>query len=83
MPFYCSELQLMATAAVPPQHSFAAGKSCYIRQVALIAIMAQTGCYVPADSARLHVFDSIHTRMGASDNLALGKLFMPIPYQQI
>lgn len=49
-----------------------AGKSCYIRQVALIAIMAQIGCYVPAESARLHVTDAIFTRMGASDSLAQG-----------
>ncbi|KAG6543098.1 hypothetical protein Mapa_015347 [Marchantia paleacea] len=48
------------------------GKSCYIRQVALIAIMAQVGSYVPASSAKLHVFDSVHTRMGASDSLQKG-----------
>lgn len=49
------------------------GKSCYIRQVALIAIMAQVGSFVPASSAKLHVIDSIHTRMGASDNIQLGR----------
>ncbi|CAL8467013.1 g6549 [Coccomyxa elongata] len=49
------------------------GKSCYIRQAALIAIMAQVGSFVPAESARMHVFDSVHTRMGASDNLAMGR----------
>ncbi|KAK6155738.1 hypothetical protein DH2020_009986 [Rehmannia glutinosa] len=49
------------------------GKSCYIRQVALIALMAQVGCFVPASSAKLHVLDSIYTRMGASDSIQLGK----------
>ncbi|CAM6092495.1 unnamed protein product [Calypogeia fissa] len=48
------------------------GKSCYIRQVALIAIMAQVGSFVPAASAKLHVFDSVQTRMGASDSLHKG-----------
>ncbi|XP_073012636.1 DNA mismatch repair protein MSH3 isoform X2 [Typha latifolia] len=48
------------------------GKSCYIRQVALIAIMAQVGSFVPASSARLHVVDGIYTRMGASDGIQQG-----------
>ncbi|KAH7281361.1 hypothetical protein KP509_36G043400 [Ceratopteris richardii] len=48
------------------------GKSCYIRQVALIAIMAQIGSYVPAVSVKLRAFDSIFTRMGASDNIQRG-----------
>ncbi|XP_076948230.1 DNA mismatch repair protein MSH3-like [Bidens hawaiensis] len=49
------------------------GKSCYIRQVALIAIMAQVGSCVPASSAKLHVLDGIYTRMGASDNIQHGR----------
>ncbi|PIN15683.1 Mismatch repair MSH3 [Handroanthus impetiginosus] len=49
------------------------GKSCYIRQVALIALMTQVGCFVPASSAKLHVLDGIYTRMGASDSIQLGK----------
>ncbi|KAF6159583.1 hypothetical protein GIB67_008012, partial [Kingdonia uniflora] len=49
------------------------GKSCYIRQVALIAIMAQVGSFVPASSAKLRVLDGIHTRMGASDNIQQGR----------
>ncbi|XP_057527766.1 DNA mismatch repair protein MSH3 [Amaranthus tricolor] len=49
------------------------GKSCYIRQVALIAIMAQVGSFVPASSATLQVLDAIHTRMGASDNIQQGR----------
>ncbi|KAI8815766.1 DNA mismatch repair protein Msh3 [Fimicolochytrium jonesii] len=49
------------------------GKSSYVRQVALIAIMAQIGSYVPAKSARLGIFDAVYTRMGASDSLATGQ----------
>lgn len=49
------------------------GKSCYIRQVALIAIMAQVGSFVPACSAKLHVLDGIYTRMGASDSIQQGR----------
>ncbi|PKA58023.1 DNA mismatch repair protein MSH3 [Apostasia shenzhenica] len=48
------------------------GKSCYIRQVALISIMAQVGSFVPAASANLHVLDGIYTRMGASDSIQHG-----------
>ncbi|RZB44133.1 DNA mismatch repair protein MSH3 isoform X2 [Glycine soja] len=49
------------------------GKSCYIRQVALIVIMAQVGSFVPASSAKLHVLDRIYTRMGASDSIQQGR----------
>ncbi|KAM6555900.1 hypothetical protein CsatB_002919 [Cannabis sativa] len=49
------------------------GKSCYIRQVALISIMAQVGSFVPASSAKLHVLDGIYTRMGASDSIQQGR----------
>ena len=49
-----------------------AGKSTYMRQVALIALMAQIGSYVPAKSASMGVVDRIFTRVGASDNLAGG-----------
>nr|XP_021842365.1 DNA mismatch repair protein MSH3 [Spinacia oleracea] len=49
------------------------GKSCYIRQVALITIMAQVGSFVPASSAKLQVLDAIYTRMGASDNIQQGR----------
>ncbi|XP_058765907.1 DNA mismatch repair protein MSH3-like isoform X2 [Vicia villosa] len=49
------------------------GKSCYVRQVALITLMAQVGSYVPASSAKLHVLDGIYTRMGASDSIQLGR----------
>lgn len=49
-----------------------AGKSTYMRQVALICLMAQAGSFVPASSARLCVIDGIYTRIGASDDLASG-----------
>jgi DNA mismatch repair protein MutS len=49
------------------------GKSTYLRQVALIALLAQTGSFVPADSARVGIVDRIFTRVGASDRLAEGE----------
>ncbi len=49
------------------------GKSTYLRQTALIAILAQMGSFVPASSATLPVIDRIFTRIGASDNLAMGR----------
>ncbi|HWR74269.1 MAG TPA: DNA mismatch repair protein MutS, partial [Bacteroidales bacterium] len=49
------------------------GKSALLRQTALIVIMAQSGCFVPAKEARIGVIDKIFTRVGASDNLSLGE----------
>jgi DNA mismatch repair protein MutS len=49
------------------------GKSTYLRQAALIILMAQMGCFVPARQARLPITDRIFTRIGASDNLARGR----------
>jgi DNA mismatch repair protein MutS len=49
------------------------GKSTYLRQAALIALMAQMGSFVPADSSQLPIIDRIFTRIGASDNLARGR----------
>ena len=50
-----------------------AGKSTYMRQMAIIAIMAQIGSFVPATVARLPIFDAIYTRIGASDDLVSGE----------
>ena len=50
-----------------------AGKSTYIRQVALLTLLAQTGSYVPAKSMRIGLADRIFTRVGASDDLARGQ----------
>ena len=49
------------------------GKSALLRQTALITIMAQTGCFVPAERASIGVVDKIFTRVGASDNISLGE----------
>ncbi|GMM34874.1 mismatch repair protein [Saccharomycopsis crataegensis] len=49
------------------------GKSSYVRQIALIVIMAQIGAYVPADSAVLSIFDGVFTRMGFNDNILKGE----------
>ena len=50
-----------------------AGKSALLRQTALITLLAQMGCYVPADSARIGIVDRIFTRVGASDNISAGE----------
>ena len=49
------------------------GKSTYMRQLAITAVMAQMGSYVPAESARLPIFDAIFTRIGAADDLVSGQ----------
>ncbi len=59
-----------------------AGKSTYLRQNALIALMAQVGSYVPAREARIGMVDRIFTRIGASDNLALGRSTFLVEMQE-
>ena len=66
---YLDEKQTMLLITGPNM----SGKSTYMRQVILIAIMNQIGCFVPADLAELPVFDQIFTRIGAADDLISGQ----------
>ncbi|HRD46187.1 MAG TPA: hypothetical protein PLF78_06875, partial [Caulobacter sp.] len=50
-----------------------AGKSTFLRQNAILAVMAQAGCFVPARSLRLGVVDRLFSRVGAGDDLARGR----------
>ncbi len=58
------------------------GKSTYLRQVALIALMAQIGSFVPAEACRMRPFDRIFTRVGASDNLVKGQSTFMVEMQE-
>jgi DNA mismatch repair protein MutS len=49
------------------------GKSTYLRQAAMLVLLAQMGCFVPAESLRFGLVDRIYTRIGASDNVARGR----------
>ena len=59
-----------------------AGKSTYIRQVAIVAIMAQMGSFVPASEARIGLVDRVFTRVGASDDLARGRSTFMVEMQE-
>src|ERR1700680_2085387 len=67
--YFDSEQQFMAVITGPNM----GGKSTYLRQAAAIVILAQMGCFVPADSAALALVDRVFTRIGAADNLARGR----------
>jgi len=67
--YFDSEQQFIAVITGPNM----GGKSTYLRQAAAIVILAQMGCFVPADSAALSIVDRVFTRIGAADNLARGR----------
>ncbi len=60
-----------------------AGKSCYLRQVALIILLGQIGSYVPAESARFGLIDRIFTRVGAQDNITMGESTFLVEMQEV
>ncbi len=58
------------------------GKSCYLRQVGLIVLLAQTGSFVPAESAKIGITDRIFTRVGAQDNIVAGESTFLVEMQE-
>ncbi len=60
-----------------------AGKSTYLRQTALIVLLAQIGSFVPAERARIGIADRVFTRIGASDDLAAGQSTFMVEMQEV
>jgi DNA mismatch repair protein MutS len=83
-PFVPNDTQLDATShqLVVLTGPNMGGKSTYLRQVALICLLAQAGSFVPARSAKLPVVDRIFTRVGASDNIARGQSTFMVEMQE-
>ena len=60
-----------------------AGKSTYMRQVALIVLLAQMGSFVPAESAHIGLVDHVFTRIGASDDIAMGQSTFMVEMKEV
>ncbi len=72
-PFVANDTELSGGALWLVTGPNMGGKSTYLRQNALIAILAQTGSFVPATSARIGLVDRVFSRVGASDDIARGR----------
>ena len=73
--FVANDIDLQSGQALVLTGPNMGGKSCYLRQVGMLAILAQMGSFVPAQEANVPIFDALFVRMGAKDELEQGKLF--------